>query len=198
MQYIRHTFFFAFLFVACKRSLDVGLIIDGSASVSAANFKKALDFLVDLVGHLAVSPQGTHVAVIVYDTQATLHFNLASSGYHTLSKLQSAIRGLSYLGKDTRTDVALEMAAEKIFSSSGGDRNDVDNLLIVLTGGKTSAASKPYEDVVLPLQVSWEVKRSIIVDSDKNVTADWSAEKAVVLVVWHLSRDVIGCVDFEE
>ncbi|XP_067043371.1 uncharacterized protein [Acropora muricata] len=136
----------------CKRSLDVGLIIDGSASVGAANFKKALDFLVDLVGHLAVSPQGTHVAVIVYDTQATLHFNLASSGYHTLSKLQSAIRGLSYLGKDTRTDVALEMAAEKIFSSSGGDRNDVDNLLIVLTGGKTHAASKPYEDVVLPLQ----------------------------------------------
>lgn len=122
--------------------------------MGAANFKKALDFIEDLVGHLAVSPQGTHVGVIVYNTQATLHFNLASSGYHTLSKLQSAIRALSYLGKDARTDVALEMAADKIFSSSGGDRSDVDNLLIVLTGGKTSSGSKQYEDVVLPLQVS--------------------------------------------
>ncbi|XP_068717618.1 uncharacterized protein [Montipora capricornis] len=136
----------------CKRSLDVGLLIDGSTNVGAGNFKKTLGFLSDLVGHLSVSPQGTHVAVMVFESQATLHFNLAKSEYHSLSKLQSAIRALTYPGKGIRTDLALQMAASQIFDSSGGDRNDADNLLVVLTSGKTSSGSTPYKDVITLLQ----------------------------------------------
>lgn len=142
------------IFTACKKSLDVGLIIDGSGSVGSSNFKKATEFLADLVGHLAVSPQGTHVGVIVYHTKATLQFNLAKSEYHTLSKLQAAIIALKYPGGGTRTDLALEMAANQIFSSLGGDRRDAANVLVVLTDGKTSSSSKKYKDVLSPLQVS--------------------------------------------
>ena len=139
---------------ACKKSLDVGLILDGSGSVGSANFKKATGFLADLVGNLAVSPQGTHVGVIVYNSKATLNFNLAKSEYHALAKLQAAIRALSYPGGGTRTDLALEMAANQIFSSAGGDRSDAANVLVVLTDGKTSSNSKKYKDVLTPLQVS--------------------------------------------
>ena len=141
-------------FTACKKALDVGLIIDGSGSVGSANFKKALDFLEDLVGHLAISPQGTHVGAIVYHTKALLQFNLAKSEYHNLSKLQAAIRALKYTGGGTRTDLALEAAANRIFSAAGGDRQDAANVLVVLTDGKTNRGSKPYKDVLAPLQVS--------------------------------------------
>ena len=144
---------------ACKKSLDVGLILDGSGSVHRDNFKKALEFLSDLVGHLVVSSQGTHVGAIVYNSVASLKFNLAKSEYHTLPKLQEAIKKLGYPGGGTRTDLAIDMAASDIFSAAGGDRADVENVLIVLTDGKTSSRSRAYKDVLKPLQVSaWEIR----------------------------------------
>ena len=87
---------------------------------------------------------------------ATLKFNLAKSEYHSLSKLQEAIKGLKYTGGGTRTDLALEMAADQIFSAAGGDRADAANVLVILTDGKTSGKSAPYKDVLKPLQVSYK------------------------------------------
>ncbi|XP_078348187.1 uncharacterized protein LOC144633234 isoform X3 [Oculina patagonica] len=136
----------------CKKSLDVGLIIDGSISVGRDDFKKGLEFLSELVGHLSVSQQGTHVGAIVYGSHATLKFNLANSEYHTLSKLQDAIKAFEYPGGGTRTDLALEMAANDIFSSAGGDRGDAGNVLVVMTDGKTNSGSRAYQNVLKPLQ----------------------------------------------
>ena len=136
------------------KSLDVGLVIDGSISVGNDNFKKSLEFLSELVGHLSVSPQGTHVAAIVYGSTATVKFNLAKSEYHTLSKLQAAIKALDFVGGDTRTDLAIQLAASGIFSPAAGDRVDAGNVLIGLTNGKTNNGSVPYKDVLKPLLVS--------------------------------------------
>ena len=113
-----------------------------------------MKFLSDLVGHLSVSPQGTHVGAIVYNSVATIEFNLAKSEYHSLSKLQEAIKGLKYTGGGTRTDLALKMAADQIFSTADGDRADAANVLVILTDGKTNSRSAPYVDVLKPLQVS--------------------------------------------
>ena len=153
---------------ACKKSLDVGLIIDGSVSVGKDNFKKGLEFFSDLVGHLSVSPQGTHVGTIVYGSTATLKFNLAKSEYHSLSKLQDAIKAFDYPGGGTRTDLALEMAANGFFSSAGGDRADAANVLVVMTNGKTNRGSRAYQDVLKPLQVSRKEIR-VLLPSDKGI-----------------------------
>ena len=115
-----------------------------------------MKFLSDLVGHLSVSPQGTHVGAIVYNSVARLEFNLAKSEYHSLHKLQEAIKGLKYTGGGTRTDLALKMAADQIFSAADGDRADAANVLVILTDGKTNSRSAPYVDVLKPLQVSDE------------------------------------------
>lgn len=139
---------------ACMKSLDVGLVIDGSISVGSDNFKKSLEFLSELVGHLSVSPQGTHVGAIVYGSTATVKFNLAKSEYHTLSKLQAAFKAFDFPGGGTRTDVAMQLAASDIFSPAVGDRVDAGNVLVVLTDGTTNGGSAPYKDVLKPLQVS--------------------------------------------
>lgn len=136
------------------KSLDVGLVIVGSISVGMDNFRKSLEFLSDLVDHLSVSPQGTHVGAIVYGSTATVKFNLAKSEYHSLSKLQGAIKAFDFPGGETRTDVAMQLAANGIFSPAAGDRVDAGNVLIVLTDGKTNRESAPYKDVLKPLQVS--------------------------------------------
>ena len=60
---------------------------------------------------------------------------------------------ITYSGGWTRTDKALEMAAQKLFTDAGGDRKDKPNILLVLTDGKTNRGSKPYPEVLRPLQV---------------------------------------------
>ena len=60
---------------------------------------------------------------------------------------------IRYPGGWTRTDRALEMAAQKLFTVAGGDREDKRNVLVVFTDGKTNRGSKSYMEVLRPLQV---------------------------------------------
>jgi len=62
---------------------------------------------------------------------------------------------LPHIQGGTRTDRALELAAEDFFSwEDSGDRPDKPNVLIMLTDGDTNEGSKPFSQVILPLNVS--------------------------------------------
>ncbi|XP_078364487.1 collagen alpha-1(XXI) chain-like [Oculina patagonica] len=71
--------------------------------------------------------------------------------------MDTLINGISYTGRGTRTDIALEKANYELFSSAGGDRGDKPNALIVITDGETNAGSKAYSTVLVPL-ISKKVK----------------------------------------
>ena len=60
----------------------------------------------------------------------------------------------SRIATGTRTDLALEMANTYLLSVEGGERDDKPNILIVITDGRTNTErSKPYPEVLKPLQV---------------------------------------------
>jgi len=63
------------------------------------------------------------------------------------------IHDLPYLHGGTRTDKALTKAASDLYSPQGGDREDVVNALLVVTDGRTSYHSEPYNNVLSPLKV---------------------------------------------
>lgn len=144
--------------------MDVGIIIDGSGSVRTENFKKAKEFIAEFTTHFQVSPDGTHVGVITYSTNAKLEFSMANSNYHHMLALTNRIKAISYPNGWTRTDKALEMASSQLFTAAGGDRPNKPNILIVFTDGKTNYGSKPYPDVLRPLQVR------VINDSEHSTT----------------------------
>lgn len=106
------------------------------------------------MSHFSVSTKATHFGVITYSTNSNLEFDLANPKYHDVVELKKRVMEIRYPGQWTRTDRALEMAAQKLFTSAGGDRNDKANILIVFTDGKTNRGSKPYPEVLQPLQVS--------------------------------------------
>ena len=139
---------------ACTKALDVGIILDGSGSVGSSNFKTAKEFVQSLIAHFAVSPKATRFGVITYSTNPNLEFDLAKAKYHDIVELKRRVMEISYPGQWTRTDKALEMAAGKLFTEAGGDRKDKPNILVVFTDGKTNSGSKPYPEVLRPLQVS--------------------------------------------
>lgn len=67
----------------------------------------------------------------------------------------SKANALPHIGGGTRTDRALELAAEEFFGwEDCGDRPEKPNVLIVFTDGNTNPGSKPFRQVIPPLDVS--------------------------------------------
>ena len=98
-----------------------------------SNFIKAKEFVQSLISHFTVSSKATHFGIITYSTNSRLEFDFANAKYHDIVELKKRVMEISYPGSWTRTDKALEMAATKLFTVAGGDRNDKPNILIVLT-----------------------------------------------------------------
>lgn len=69
--------------------------------------------------------------------------------------MQSKGKSLPHIRGGTRTDRALELAANEFFGwEDCGDRPDKPNVLLVLTDGDTNPGSKPFSQVTSPLDVS--------------------------------------------
>ena len=72
-----------------------------------------------------------------------------------VNELTAKARSLPHIQGGTRTDRALELAAEEFFGwDNSGDRPDKPNVLLVLTDGDTNEGSKPFSQVNPPLNVS--------------------------------------------
>ena len=70
-------------------------------------------------------------------------FNFANSDYHNKKDLLAKIeREPIKLAFQTRTDLALKAADEKLFTTAGGDRPDKPNVMLVLTDGKPICPKK--------------------------------------------------------
>ncbi|KXJ24916.1 coadhesin [Exaiptasia diaphana] len=138
----------------CRRDLDLALVLDSSSSIGQSRYKIAKEFLTDLLMYTQGSIQGTRLAIIVYNQNpyVQITFNQSAAFHMRSGELAKLVRSLPYLRGGTRTDKALQEAAKDIFTSHGGDRYDVPNVLLVLTDGRTNNQSKPYQDALRPLR----------------------------------------------
>ena len=75
-----------------------------------------------------------------------MSFKLGDSRYHDkdalLQKIANEPMVLQY---QTRTDLALIMARDEMFTEAGGDRPDKPNVMIVLTDGKPTHPKKVFD-----------------------------------------------------
>lgn len=77
------------------------------------------------------------------------------SDNQTISAVKSKANSLPHSRGGSRTDRALELAAQDLFGwEDSGDRPDKPNVLILLTHGTTYEGNKPLARVVPPLDVS--------------------------------------------
>ena len=89
------------------------------------------------------TPEADHFGFITFHENATLEFDFANSEYHNRDALLSRIANESLqIELQTRTDLALKMARDQLFTEAGGDRPDKPNVMIVLTDGKPTTGDK--------------------------------------------------------
>ena len=123
----------------CIAGLDIGIVLDKSQSINKKNLERDIEFLAHLVRKFNPAPDGDHFGLITFDKVARLVFNFSDSEYYNLDSLEKKIESeptekAEYVG--TRTDRALIMARDQLFTEAGGDRQNSPNVMLVLTDGK--------------------------------------------------------------
>ena len=142
--------FFLFFFLSffpkappCSAGLDIGIVLDKSKSVKLPNLRTVIKFLEELIDKFHPAPDADHFGLITFHNKATLAFDFANLKYQDKDALQNRIANEPIqLELQTRTDLALMMARDELFSEAGGDRPDKPNVMIVLTDGKPTKLSK--------------------------------------------------------
>ena len=122
---------------ACSAGLDIGIVLDKSMSIRKKYIKKVIEFLKGLLKKFNPAADKDHFGLITFNKQANLVFDFANSDYYNMNQLLNKISREPKTRKwGTRTDLALEMARDKLFTVAGGDRSDKPNVLLVLTDGR--------------------------------------------------------------
>jgi len=115
-------------------------VLDDSGSIGGIHFNLTKSFLSQLVGYLDIDSGNTRVALVTYSTSVTTHFNL--DVHLSVTTVQSATSSLNYSsGSSTNTHAALAHVRTSVLTSAAGDRNDVPNVVVLLTDGRSSNPS---------------------------------------------------------
>ena len=149
----------------CTAGLDIGIVLDKSKSVKIHNLKKVINFLKELVEMFNPSPDADHFGLITFNENASLKFNFTDSKYYNKDALLKKIDNEPInLELQTRTDLALKMARDELFTEAGGDRPDKPNIMILLTDGRPTQpkTGKPIDFTEFFTDMAEDLKVSII------------------------------------
>lgn len=92
----------------------------------------------------------SHVGVLTFSEHAEAQIRLTET--FNKKELLQMINLLDYPGYRTATDDALRIANTDFFSVSGGARQGVPQVLILLTDGKCTVCTESVSDAVQPLR----------------------------------------------
>jgi len=126
-------------YVAESCPLDIIFVLDESQSVGPTNYEKMKTFVSQLVGTLDVKRTGgALVGVVTFGTYVNKSQVINLKDHPRVADLQAAINKLSYAQTGTGTDVALNYVHTDMLTLPAGDRDDVPNVVIVMTDGESS------------------------------------------------------------
>ena len=118
--------------------LDVVFVLDNSGSIESKEFESMKQSVINIVSSLTIGPEHTRVAVISFDDDVTLVFNLNS--HTTNDSLIEAIDNITYIGGGTNTHLALRLLRESTTSELLGVRpsSESTKVAIVITDGRST------------------------------------------------------------
>ena len=129
------------LFTECEiRGIDCVFVIDTSGSIGSSRFQMIREFTEGLVQLLTIGLQDSLAGVILFSTDATLHFNLPT---HTdIASLSTAINpDLPYDAGSTNTAAALSLLLSSAQDGTMGLRPGHPAIVIVITDGESNVNS---------------------------------------------------------
>ena len=94
--------------------------MDSSGSITAVNFVKMQNFVIEIFKNLEPGENNTRAALINFNTNVFELFNFQN--FKDFKNIETIIRGIKYNGGNTNTGDALRLANDKILQISNGMR----------------------------------------------------------------------------
>ncbi|XP_075684360.1 collagen alpha-4(VI) chain-like [Rhinoderma darwinii] len=132
---------------SCKKTevADIIFLVDASISITVSQFKIMQRFMEAVVNDSMVGKEYVRFGAVTYSTIPEEQFSL--NAYSTKSDVQKAIYNIKQTKGLTYTATALEYTQGR-FDPAYGGRPNVNDIVILITDGATTAIDKPKLDTV--------------------------------------------------
>ena len=94
--------------------------MDSSGSITATNFIKMQNFVIQIFQNLEIGENNTRAALINFNTIVTELFNFQN--FKDFNNIQKIVRAIKYTGGNTYTGDALQLANDNILQINKGMR----------------------------------------------------------------------------
>jgi hypothetical protein len=120
---------------SCEAAIDLMLVVDGSGSIFAHDFRTMQGFSQDLAGSFVISPEGAHVGVAQFsgEGQGRLEAGLSSDA----AAVKSAIDSMAQIEGFTDIQEGIQLGQAEMAAHS---RAGVPHIMVVLTDGQQEGA----------------------------------------------------------
>ena len=98
---------------------DIGFVLDGSGSVTAANWAKMLQFVQDFAGRINFGLDSNRIGVVSYANEAQLDVRL--NDYGSLAGFRSAVAAIPYKETSTNTAEGIRVMRNQLFKLEAGE-----------------------------------------------------------------------------
>lgn len=121
-------------------NVDIVFAFDSSTTVTRENFLLMIEFAKDMVEDTEVDNGSVRVGALLYSSVAQVQFDLHS--YSTKRGILDAFDRLPYMPGRTNTAEALRKIRTKMFKTRKGDRGEVENVVVIVTGSMSDRNTK--------------------------------------------------------
>lgn len=119
-----------------QNKTDVLFLLDSSNSFNELKFMHAIQLILDTVAEFRnVGPNGTQVSLVQYNSEPYLEFSLRK--HNCKQWLTEDIADTDYMQGGSMLGKAVEKVSRFAFTKNRGDRPDAENVLVILTDGRS-------------------------------------------------------------
>ncbi|XP_016073128.1 PREDICTED: integrin alpha-X-like [Miniopterus natalensis] len=123
---------------------DIVFLIDGSGSISDADFVKMLTFVKAVMSQF--QRPSAQFSLMQFSSKFKIHFTFRD--FARSSDPPRLLNSVHKLGGSTRTATAILMVINQLFSAQNGARKGASKILIVITDGQKMGDRLDYKDVI--------------------------------------------------
>ncbi|XP_077371383.1 collagen alpha-1(XII) chain-like isoform X2 [Festucalex cinctus] len=165
---------------------DIVLLVDGSGSIGIANFGLVLNFLESLAMGFMVDDARIRVGFVQFNSTPKMEWDLNT--HMTEAALLNAIRTVSYSNGGTATGAALNFVLANSFTPAAGNRDDVPNVIVLVTDGRSA------DNVTQPAQAVKDAGIEVFAVGVRNANED----ELRIIASAPLDTHVFNVADFDE
>lgn len=145
------------LFFTAECCYDVVFLLDRSDSIEKSNipgerpnWELLLAFTQALVDNFTIGSEETRVAAVTFGDQANIQFRLDE--YFTADDIKAALAAIEYKSENTNTTGGIWVTRNDILIEDAGARDDIDDIIIMVTAGKPTRDVEMLPDEIAKLR----------------------------------------------